>query len=98
MTHFVIVPGVMNADRVIVQSETMRQAYINVMTQFAGKQTRKVWEDKILGFGSPKFDKVANTEVRNKDIPEEWKRIIYKPNANRKKIILYNTGASILLF
>lgn len=63
MVYFVTVPGVINADRVIVQSEAMRQAYINVMTRFAGKHTRKIWEDKILGLGSPKFDKAANTQA-----------------------------------
>jgi hypothetical protein len=95
--HFVIVPGVMNADRVIVQSEAMRQVYINVMTQFAGGKTRKVWEEKILGLGSPKFDKLANTRVTDEDIPAEWKRIIYKPDGSRKKIVLYNTGVAALL-
>ena len=97
IAYFVTVPGVMNVDRVIVQSETMRQAYINVMTQFTEKQTRKVWEDKILGLGSPEFDKVASTEVRDEDISEEWKRIIYKQDGSRKKVILYNTSVSTLL-
>lgn len=98
IADFVTVPGVINADKVIVQSETMRQAYINVMTQITGKHTQKVWEEKILGLGSPKFDKVTNTEVRDEDIPEEWKRIIYKqPDGSRKKIILYNTGVIALL-
>ena len=97
IAHFVTVPGVMNADKVIVQSETMRQVYIDVMTRFAGEQTRKVWEEKILGLGSPKFDKIANTEVKDEDIPEEWKQIICKPDGSRKKIILYNTGVSALL-
>lgn len=97
MAHFVTVPGVMNADRVIVQSEAMRQAYIKVMTQCAGKHTRKVWEKKILGLGSPKFDKVAKTQVSDEDIPEEWKRIIYRPDGSRKKVILYNTSVNALL-
>lgn len=97
IAHFVTVPGVMNADRVIVQSEAMRQVYINVMTQFTGRHTRKIWEERILGLGSPKFDKVANTQVSDGDIPEEWKQIIYKPNGSRKKVVLYNTSINALL-
>lgn len=97
IAHFVTVPGVMNADRVLVQSEAMRQVYINVMTQFAGKHTRKIWKEKIIGFGSPKLDKVANTQVRDADIPEEWKQIIYKSDGSRKKVILYNTSVNALL-
>ena len=34
MAHFCTVPGVIYADRVIVQSENMRQVYIKVMTEF----------------------------------------------------------------
>lgn len=97
MAHFVTVPGVINADKVIVQSENMRQIYINVLTQFAGKDTRRTWEKKILGLGSPKLDKVVNTKVEDKDIPEEWKRIIYRPDGSRKKVILYNTSVNGLL-
>ncbi len=97
ITHFVTVPGVMNADRVIVQSEAMRQVYINVMTRFAGKHTRKVWEEKILGLGSPKFDKMENTQVKDEDIPKEWERILCRSDGSRKKVILYNTSVSALL-
>ena len=51
MAHFCTLPGVINADKVIVQSENMRQAYIKVMTNFAGAHTKAVWEEKILGTG-----------------------------------------------
>lgn len=97
MAHFVTVPGVMNADRVIVQSEDMRQVYIEVMSEFAGEHTRKVWEEKILGLGSPKVDKVLNTRKEDLEIPEEWLKIIKKPDGSFKKIIFYNTGISGLL-
>ena len=62
--HFCTVPGVIYADRVIVQSEKMRQAYIHVMTDFLTEQGygRGYWEEKILGLGSPKIDKVQSTK------------------------------------
>lgn len=97
MAHFVTVPAVMNADKVIVQSEDMRQVYIDVMSEYAGAHTRKVWEEKILGLGSPKFDKAVETQVKEEDIPAEWRQVIYKPDGSRKKVILYNTGVSALL-
>ena len=58
---------------------------------------RHYWEDKILGLGSPKFDKVADTKRESLAIPEEWLRIIQKSDGSWKKIILYNTGIAGLL-
>lgn len=97
MAHFCTCPGVINADRVIVQSENMRRAYIKVLTEAAGENTRKIWEQKILGLGSPKFDKILNTRKKDVDIPEEWLRIMQKPNGEYKKVVLYNTSVSALL-
>lgn len=97
MENFVTVPGLVHADKVIVQSENMRQAYIDVLTKFAGEQTKQIWEQKILGLGSPKLDQVRTTGKEDLDIPKEWLRIIRKEDGSHKKIILYNTGVSALL-
>ncbi|MEZ3474981.1 MAG: hypothetical protein K1W27_19710 [Lachnospiraceae bacterium] len=100
MKHFCTVPGVYNADQVIVQSEDMRQVYIKVLMEAANDHSdaaRRYWERKILGLGSPKFDKVAATKREELNIPEEWLRIIQKPDGSWKKIILYNTGIAGLL-
>lgn len=95
--HFCIVPGVIHADKVIVQSENMRRIYVDVMTKYAGKDTRKYWENKILGLGSPKTDKVIETKKDEVEIPEEWMKTIRKPSGEKKKIILYNTSVSAFL-
>lgn len=95
--HFCTVPGVINADKVVVQSEEMRQIYINVLTKEAGESTRKIWEEKILGLGSPKVDRVLSIRRENLEIPEEWLKIIRKPDGSWKKIVLYNTGVQGLL-
>lgn len=98
--HFILQLGVFNADRVIVQSEDMRQAYIKALMDFEnahGENVRKYWEKKILGLGSPKFDKVVNTGREDIAIPEQWMKIIRKPDGSRKKIIFYNTGLGALL-
>lgn len=96
---FCTVPGVINAHKVIVQSEKMRRAYINVMTAFMADQgyERSYWEEKITGTGSPKVDKVLYTDKKESDIPEEWMRIIQKSNGEWKKIFFYNTGVTALL-
>ena len=104
MKHFVWTPGVINADKVIVQSEKMKQIYVNEFLKAAqanglqGKHIdRKYLEEKFLGLGSPKFDKVQNTKKEDLDIPQEWLKIIQKPDGSWKKIIFYNTSIASLL-
>ena len=96
---FCLVPGVVHANQVIVQSEDMRQAYVNVLTEFLSGQgrDRAYWEKKILGLGSPKVDKVLGTRKENLEIPEEWKKVIQRPDGSWKKVIFYNTTVTALL-
>ena len=95
MRHFCITQGVINADKVIVQSENMKKAYVKILTDFmkehSGEDTRKYWEKKILGLGSPKMDKVMAARKENVDVPKEWLKIIEKPDGSWKKIVFYNT-------
>lgn len=97
MEHFCTVPAVVHADKVIVQSEKMRQIYINVMSNTMGEDTKKIWEKKILGLGSPKLDRVVNTRKGGQEIPAEWLKNIEKSDGSWKKIIFYNTSVSNLL-
>lgn len=97
MKHFCLTPGVYHADKVIVQSEDMRQVYVKVLTEEFGERTREYWEKKILGLGSPKLDKVMRTKKEDLEIPEDWLKIIEKPDGSRKKIIFYNTSVGALL-
>lgn len=98
MSYYVTVPGVIHADQVIVQSEKMRERYIEVLTGFAGEETRMVWEEKISGTGFPKMDYEQdmweNSELR---IPEEWNRKRMGRDGNRKKIILMFTGVATFM-
>ncbi len=97
IAHFVMTSGVLNADKVIVQSELMKKAYVKVLVKEMGSNTKEYWENKISGAGSPKFDKIANTRIEDIDIPEEWLRIMTKPDGSRKKVIFYNTSVQALL-
>ncbi len=97
LAHFVTVAAVINADKVIVQSEAMRRAYIKIMTEQAGSNTRQYWEQKISGEGSPKFDKIENTKKEDIEIPEDWKKVMQKSDGSMKKLIMYNTGVQALI-
>ena len=104
MAHFCTVPGVIYADKVIVQSEAMRQAYIRVMVEFTAKgrevneeANRKYWEEKIEGSGSPKVEKLLRTKKEDLEIPEEWLKVICKEDGSWKKIVFYNTSVTALL-
>ena len=95
--HYCIIPGVLNADKVIVESEDVRKLYINALTKRAGASSRSQWEKKIFGLGSPKFDKAVNTKKEDLDIPDEWLKIIQKPDGSWKKIVFYNITVSTFL-
>lgn len=104
MKHFCFAPGIIYADKVVVQSENMRRIYINEYSKAAkehgltGKHLdRKYLEEKFLGIGSPKMDKVLGTIEKDIEMPQEWLKIICRPDGSQKKIIFYNTGIAALL-
>ena len=102
--HFCFMPGIINADKVIVQSEDMKKIYINEYLKAAkehglqGRHLDKEYlEQKFLGLGSPKYDKVCVSTKEDLDIPQDWLKVIKKPDGDWKKIIFYNTGIAALL-
>lgn len=84
--HFCQTPAVVNADKVIVESEEIKRQY---EAYYPGGNPPK---DKFLALGSPKFDKVLSSKKEDFVLPDSWKKII----AN-KKVILYNTSLSAML-
>ena len=92
ISGFVFTPAVLNADEVIVQSEDMRQVYINVLLRNTDQKDRAYWEKRILGLGSPKIDKVLTSKKEDFELPEAWTKIV-----KGKKVILYNTSLSAML-
>ena len=104
MKHFCFLPGVIHADKVILQSEAMRQIYIKEYQKEAlerglkGKHVdKKALEEKFLGSGSPKFDRLVKTKREELEIPKEWLQIIQKPDGTWKKIMFYNTSVVAFL-
>jgi hypothetical protein len=58
------------------------------------KDENVIIDDKFIALGSPKFDKVINTRREDCELPEEWQRMMKKPDGSRKKIVFYNTTIS----
>lgn len=46
-------PGLIYADRVLIDSSKMREIYIDKLTTFVGDDTKEVWEDKIVLVDKP---------------------------------------------
>lgn len=99
--HFCLAPGVLHADRVIVESEKVKRIYIKAI----GKAERENHckgafgnlKKKILALGSPKLDKVNSLNPADMEVPAEWERLIKGRDGKRKKVILYNTTVQALL-
>lgn len=94
--HYALSPSVINSDLVIVQSEKVRQKYIDVLLPHYGgtSESHKFLESRILGIGSPKFDAVNRIKPSFDSLPEEWQKII---GDEGKKILFYNTHLTLLM-
>ena len=90
--HFVMTAGVLNADKIVVQSEAMRELYINILTKKTEHTDRVYWEKRISGAGSPKIEKVLTSKKEDFEMPEKWRKLV-----EGKKVILYNTSLSAML-
>ena len=84
MQYYVTMPGVMYADRILLNSEDKKQWYIEKLAEAAGADTRAIWEQKIL---------VRKPKAADKQIHK--KRLLYgiglgtyleDPEAERRKI------------
>ena len=98
---FCVCAGTLNADKVFVQSERIRNTYIRVFREFEKKnrcagQYGKA-SAKFISSGSPKFDKVINSAPEDFSIPEEWRRLIERPDGTKKPVVLYNTTVGAIL-
>lgn len=93
MQYYVTMPGVMYADRILLNSENKKKWYVEKLTEFAGEETKEAWEKKI---------QVWNTQVNFRTQCEhetngaaDKKRLLYgislgtyveDPEAARRKI------------
>lgn len=95
MQYFCTVPGLFYADEVLLQSEQMRKNYIERLTEFAGEETRAVWEAKIKGNGVTR-EAVINRQnaIKSKQVldklPDSWRDVLMDKNGDYKKIVVYD--------
>lgn len=47
MQYYCTVPGVVLADEVIVNTQTIKERYMDKLCDFAGDETRSIWDEKI---------------------------------------------------
>lgn len=96
LDYFCTVPGIVHADKVIVQSEEMKHTYIEALVKFAGEETRIIWENKILGIGSPILDSYKK-RGESLNYPKEWDVVLFNKSGNKKKVIVYGNSLGVLL-
>ncbi len=85
MKHYVTAPGMVYADKVLVQSECIRNRYLEALTTWAGEETKIYWEEKLQLRGKWEQETFG---IKERDTPE---------NAVRdKKNILFMIGANEL--
>ena len=94
---FAHTPAVYNADETIVESETVRQCYINALVQTDGEASREKWESRIINGGSPKLQKAARVRELRYQYPQEWLSRITKKDGSRKKVYFFNTSIAEFL-
>ena len=89
---FVKTPGVVRADKVYLQSSPVRDLYIEKLCEFAGEDTKPVWEEKleVREYIKP----VVSEGIREEDIPQEWWKYLLDDNNEGKKVILFHTNVS----
>lgn len=90
MKYYVTMPGVVYADMVIVQSENMKQMYVEKMTEFAGEDTREHWKGRILPTGLLVMDKPQSDAL---DVETDDTSVT---TVKRRKRLLYGISSSIL--
>ncbi len=89
--HFTSLEGCIHAHKVIVQSEYIQRQYAVGFSNTLKVPIDTAY-DKFIGLGSPKIDRVINTEKGDCTIPEEWVKMI-----GNRKIVLYITSLGELL-
>jgi len=102
--HFCFLPGIISADRVILESETIRRIYIEEYKKNAelqgfppGHTDREQLNRKFLALGSPKYDKIYREQESKIEIPQAWIKYFDRPDGSRKKIVLYNNSIAAFL-
>lgn len=86
MNDYVVMPGVINADEVLVQSSNIRERYIEVLSEKTGEENREIWQHKIKVNFLVMDNKIDKEELV---YPREWDSVLKDSEGQYKKIIMY---------
>ncbi len=89
MKYYCNMPGVVNADRVILHSEAEKEAYISRLCDFAGDDTREIWEEKLTV--ASHTDLKDDTEDHGAGNDKKTKTLLYYPDFS--EILYYGDKA-----
>ena len=96
--YYIKVPGVTRADKVILQSESFRQRYIDELTKFAGEGTRDIWEERITADPSIAPDEEC-IGLYEDEVPDDWWKYLVDTEGEGKKVMLYhNNPGDMVIF
>lgn len=95
MKYYCVMPGLVYADQVIVQSENMRQRYLETLKQVTGEEAKTYWENKIVVSDAPVAYGYSATGKELRKVPEQWEFVL-KRDGIRKKVVLYHVSISTL--
>ena len=94
---YCVLPGIIYADIVVLQSEKVKEQYVKyfeaALPEIVQKQGRKAIEDKFQAWGSPKLDALYR-ETKEEALPDDWKEML---GSGDKKVIFFNTHLSRLM-
>lgn len=94
---YCVLPGIIYADIVVLQSEKVKEQYVKyfeeALPELVQKQGKKAIEDKFQAWGSPKLDALYGKEGKEA-LPEDWKALLGNGD---KKVIFFNTHLSRLM-
>lgn len=96
MRPVILPPRIKNADRIIVQSENMKNGLIKLL---AGEdENLKVeWNKKIEWENFPRVRLLQFLHKEDIVMPDEWAKHALDNNGNAKKIVLYSNSVSVTL-
>lgn len=74
--NFVSMPGVVYADKTMVQSESIRKLYIEFLSEWMGEDTRDFWSEKICVYDQENPGRFQSVSLKNK------KQFIFQVNGS----------------
>ena len=94
--YYIRTPGVTRADKVILQSEKIRNRYIEELVAFAGEETRSVWEERLVSDAADNPDEECIGLLAD-EVPDEWWKYLLDDGGNGKKVLLYHLNPGVMV-